>query len=105
MPLCVHAPTRSMGRRLTPQARTKKWTRGSGGRQRQPADGMDDMNANISVPRDPSPADYRLDRRTDGGGRVLLSVVVPVFMEEANIRPLLARLEPVLETIGPHEII
>jgi dolichol-phosphate mannosyltransferase len=63
------------------------------------------MNAKISVPRDPSTAGYRLDPRSDGSGRVLVSVVVPVFMEEANIRPLLARLEPVLETIGPYEII
>ena len=28
-----------------------------------------------------------------------ISVVVPVYMEEANIRPFLDRLEPVLENI------
>ncbi|HXW27979.1 MAG TPA: glycosyltransferase family 2 protein, partial [Xanthobacteraceae bacterium] len=36
---------------------------------------------------------------------VLISVVVPVFMEQDNIRPLLARLEPVLDKIGTYEII
>jgi polyisoprenyl-phosphate glycosyltransferase len=36
---------------------------------------------------------------------VLISVIVPVFMEQDNIRPLLARLEPVLDKIGGYEII
>jgi polyisoprenyl-phosphate glycosyltransferase len=36
---------------------------------------------------------------------VVISVVVPVFMEQDNIRPLLARLEPVLAEIGSYEII
>src|SRR6516162_1264220 len=35
----------------------------------------------------------------------LISVVVPVFMEQDNIRPLLARLEPILDKIGSYEII
>jgi glycosyltransferase involved in cell wall biosynthesis len=35
----------------------------------------------------------------------LISVVVPIFMEQDNIRPLLARLEPVLGKIGTYEII
>ena len=35
----------------------------------------------------------------------LISVVVPIFMEQDNIRPLLARLEPVLDKIGTYEII
>ena len=34
-----------------------------------------------------------------------ISVVVPVFKEEENIRPFLARLEPILEKIGPYEVI
>jgi len=34
-----------------------------------------------------------------------ISVVVPVYKEEANIRPFLARLEPVLEKIGSYEIL
>ncbi len=36
---------------------------------------------------------------------VAISVVVPVFNEEDNIRPFLARTIPVLEKIGPYEII
>jgi len=34
-----------------------------------------------------------------------ISVVVPVYKEEANIRPFLARLLPVLERIRPYEVI
>jgi polyisoprenyl-phosphate glycosyltransferase len=34
-----------------------------------------------------------------------ISVVVPVYKERDNIRPFLKRLEPVLEKIGPYEII
>jgi len=34
-----------------------------------------------------------------------VSVVVPVYREEANIRPFLARMEPVLEAIGRYEIL
>jgi polyisoprenyl-phosphate glycosyltransferase len=34
-----------------------------------------------------------------------ISVVVPVYKEEANIRPFLARIKPVLEAIGDFEII
>ncbi|MGQ0532405.1 MAG: glycosyltransferase family 2 protein [Caulobacteraceae bacterium] len=36
---------------------------------------------------------------------VTISVVVPVYNEERNIRPFLARIEPVLEKIGPYEVI
>jgi dolichol-phosphate mannosyltransferase len=35
----------------------------------------------------------------------IISVIVPVYREEANIRPFLARLEPVLEKIGAYEIL
>jgi glycosyltransferase involved in cell wall biosynthesis len=40
-----------------------------------------------------------------GSPAPLISVVVPVYREEANIRPFLARLEPVLEKIGAYEIL
>lgn len=42
------------------------------------------------------------------GGRALppiISVIVPVYKEEGNIRPFLKRTIPVLEAIGPYEII
>jgi len=48
--------------------------------------------------------EHRSESASDAADGVLVSVVVPVFMEEANIRPLLARLEPVLESIGRYEI-
>ena len=34
-----------------------------------------------------------------------ISIIVPVYKEEANIRPFLARLEPVLEPLGDYEIL
>ena len=37
--------------------------------------------------------------------RIAISVVVPVYNEENNIRPFLARLEPVLQKIGTYEIL
>jgi polyisoprenyl-phosphate glycosyltransferase len=40
-----------------------------------------------------------------GSSTPAISVVVPVYREEANIRPFLARLEPVLEKIGAYEIL
>ena len=41
-----------------------------------------------------------------GGLRgIAISIVVPVYREEKNIRPFLARLEPVLEKIGSYEIL
>lgn len=43
--------------------------------------------------------------RTDGGEPPLMSVVVPVYKEERNIRPFLARTIPVLERLGSYEII
>ena len=39
------------------------------------------------------------------GGAPSLSVVVPVYKEENNIRPFLERTEPVLERLGSYEII
>lgn len=35
----------------------------------------------------------------------LISVVVPTFKEEENVRPFLDRIRPVLEQIGPYEVI
>ena len=46
------------------------------------------------------------DRRAgQNGGAPSLSVVVPVYKEENNIRPFLERTEPVLERLGSYEII
>src|SRR6266480_2809443 len=39
------------------------------------------------------------------GGRVDISVIVPVYKEEENIRPFLARVVPILEAIGSYEVI
>ena len=36
---------------------------------------------------------------------ILISVVVPVYNEESGIGPFLTRMEPILERIGPYEII
>jgi glycosyltransferase involved in cell wall biosynthesis len=36
---------------------------------------------------------------------LLISVVAPVYREEENIRPFLARMVPVLEDLGPYEIL
>lgn len=38
-------------------------------------------------------------------GRIAISVVVPVYNEERNIKPFLARLEPALQKIGTYEIL
>jgi polyisoprenyl-phosphate glycosyltransferase len=46
-----------------------------------------------------------LSDRADGGAAPLISVVVPVYKEEKNIRPFLARAVPVLERLGTHEIV
>jgi dolichol-phosphate mannosyltransferase len=43
--------------------------------------------------------------RAETGADIEISVVVPVYKEEKNIGPFLARIEPVLEKIGPYEII
>jgi glycosyltransferase involved in cell wall biosynthesis len=43
--------------------------------------------------------------RPGGGNAPLISVVVPVYKEEESIRPFLARALPVLERIGPYEIL
>jgi dolichol-phosphate mannosyltransferase len=40
-----------------------------------------------------------------GGEALDISVVVPVYKEEANIAPFLSRIKPILETIGRYEII
>jgi glycosyltransferase involved in cell wall biosynthesis len=37
--------------------------------------------------------------------RLTISVVVPVYKEEQNLRPFLDRIEPVLERLGPYEIL
>jgi glycosyltransferase involved in cell wall biosynthesis len=39
------------------------------------------------------------------GGAIAISVVVPVYKEEGNIQPFLARIVPVLERIGSYEIL
>ena len=41
----------------------------------------------------------------NGPDAPLISVVVPVYKEEGNIRPFLDRAVPVLERLGPYEII
>ena len=43
--------------------------------------------------------------RTESFDEPDISVVVPVYREEANIRPFLARLIPVLEDLGTYEVI
>jgi dolichol-phosphate mannosyltransferase len=43
--------------------------------------------------------------RGSGKREPLISVVVPVYKEERNIRPFLARLEPVIARLGSYEII
>jgi len=42
---------------------------------------------------------------TNASDAPLISVVVPVYKEERNIRPFLARAVPVLERLGPYEIL
>jgi dolichol-phosphate mannosyltransferase len=44
------------------------------------------------------------DRRA-GGAAPLISVIVPVYKEERNIRPFLERTVPVLERLGSYEIV
>ena len=46
-----------------------------------------------------------LSDRADGGGVPLISVVVPVYKEERNIRPFLDRVVPVVERLGTYEIV
>ncbi|MBF0562259.1 MAG: glycosyltransferase family 2 protein [Alphaproteobacteria bacterium] len=41
----------------------------------------------------------------DGDASVKISVVVPVYKEESSILPFIARMRPVLETIGSYEIL
>ena len=43
--------------------------------------------------------------RTGGSEAALISVVVPVYKEEANIRPFLERIVPVLSRIGAYEVL
>lgn len=51
-------------------------------------------------------ADFSMDGRIfNYSERPLISVVVPVYREEENIRPFLRRITPVLEKIGAYEII
>src|SRR4051794_28634887 len=49
----------------------------------------------------PMSGQYRVDQTNIP----LISVVVPVYKEEQNIRPFLARTVPVLERIGLYEIL
>ena len=53
------------------------------------------------------PASNSFERAgTDGGDNApLISVVVPVYKEETNIRPFLERTVPILERIGTYEIL
>jgi polyisoprenyl-phosphate glycosyltransferase len=52
------------------------------------------------------PASNSFERaRTGSGGTPLISVVVPVYKEEANIRPFLERIVPVLARIGAYEVL
>ena len=37
-----------------------------------------------------------------GEERIDISIVVPIYREESNIRPFLERMEPVLESVSPH---
>src|SRR5262245_7778782 len=46
-----------------------------------------------------------LSDRANSGGAPLISVVVPVYKEEGNIRPFLDRAVPVLERLGTYEIV
>ena len=55
------------------------------------------------VQPDSSSSDWH-DARADGDAP-LISVVVPVYKEERNIRPFLERTVPVLERLGSYEII
>ena len=67
----------------------------------------------IAVPRQER-ASNGMDRKMTGvgmlsgsleEGAVAISVVVPVYKEEGNIQPFLARIVPVLERIGSYEIL
>ena len=52
------------------------------------------------------PASNSFERARIGGGETpLISVVVPVYKEEANIRPFLERTVPALSRIGAYEIL
>jgi dolichol-phosphate mannosyltransferase len=52
------------------------------------------------------PASNSIERTQTGGGAApLISVVVPVYTEEASIRPFLERAVPVLSRIGSYEIL
>src|SRR5690349_5520765 len=51
------------------------------------------------------PATSSSERVRPGGGAPLMSVVVPVYKEENSIRPFLARIVPVVERLGPYEIL
>jgi polyisoprenyl-phosphate glycosyltransferase len=53
----------------------------------------------------PVSSSFEWARESGGSDVPLISVVVPVYKEEANIRPFLARAEPVLEKLGPYEIL
>jgi dolichol-phosphate mannosyltransferase len=51
------------------------------------------------------PATRSFEADVRDGARPLISLIVPVYKEERNIRPFLARAVPVLERLGTYEII
>jgi polyisoprenyl-phosphate glycosyltransferase len=53
----------------------------------------------------PASSSFELGTVFGDGGAPLISVVVPVYKEESNIRPFLERTVPVLERLGPYEIL
>jgi dolichol-phosphate mannosyltransferase len=63
------------------------------------------MHSDTPLSGSPATTERRHQDRSGARDFVLISVVVPVFMEQDNVRPLLHRLEPVLARIGPYEII
>ena len=59
----------------------------------------------MDLPTDLAPPDANPATSRPSEATVAISVVVPVYREEANIQPFLDRLEPVLERIGEYEVI
>ena len=53
----------------------------------------------------PALSSFDRTKSTGGGHAPLVSVIIPVYKEEGNIRPFLERIVPVLERIGSYEIL